>query len=311
MPVKITNNAVTTLASSVEAASTSIAISAGTGVRFPTLTAGDWFPMTLIKPTGEREIIKVTGRNNDLLTVKRAQEGTQALEFNAGDKAELRVTAAVFAEFSALVAQAQADAVAADKTDIAMIVMSGDNTPPTRGTWLKCNGQAVSRTTYASLFARIGTTWGAGNGSTTFNLPDFRGVFPRGLDEGRGLDVGRALNNTVQADQNKSHTHVASSNSTGAHTHPVSGTTGSAGAHTHDVRSYEYDETGNYIADSSGRGAVRTASGAALSAGAHTHSVTGTAASNGAHNHTITVNSEGGTEVRVKNIATLFWIRAL
>ena len=72
--------------------------------------------------------------------------------------------------------------------------------------WLKCNGQAVSRTTYAELFAILGTTYGAGNGSTTFNVPDYRGEFPRGLDEGRGVDVGRVLGST-QADMLEAHNH--------------------------------------------------------------------------------------------------------
>lgn len=59
--------------------------------------------------------------------------------------------------------------------------------------WLKANGAAVSRTTYAALFAAIGTTYGAGDGSTTFNLPDLRGEFMRGWDDGRGIDRGRAF----------------------------------------------------------------------------------------------------------------------
>ena len=59
--------------------------------------------------------------------------------------------------------------------------------------WLKCNGALLSRTTYAALFAVIGTTYGAGDGSTTFALPDLRGEFLRGLDDGRGVDGGRAL----------------------------------------------------------------------------------------------------------------------
>jgi microcystin-dependent protein len=50
--------------------------------------------------------------------------------------------------------------------------------------WLKCNGAAVSRSTYAVLFAAIGTLYGAGDGTTTFNLPDYRGEFLRGLDDG-------------------------------------------------------------------------------------------------------------------------------
>lgn len=48
------------------------------------------------------------------------------------------------------------------------------------GKWLFCNGRDVSRTTYATLFALIGTTYGAGDGSTTFTIPDFRGYSPRG-----------------------------------------------------------------------------------------------------------------------------------
>ena len=52
--------------------------------------------------------------------------------------------------------------------------------------WLECNGSAVSRTTYAALFAAIGTEYGVGDGTTTFNLPDLRGEFMRGWDNGRG-----------------------------------------------------------------------------------------------------------------------------
>jgi len=59
--------------------------------------------------------------------------------------------------------------------------------------WLKANGAAVSRTAYSELFAAIGTTFGIGDGATTFNLPDLRGRFPRGLDDGRGVDPGRSL----------------------------------------------------------------------------------------------------------------------
>lgn len=62
--------------------------------------------------------------------------------------------------------------------------------------FLKANGAAVSRTTYASLFAAIGTTFGAGDGSTTFNVPDLRGEFPRGWDDGRGVDSGRVFGST-------------------------------------------------------------------------------------------------------------------
>lgn len=64
--------------------------------------------------------------------------------------------------------------------------------------YLLCAGQEVSRTTYAALFAVIGTTFGAGNGSTTFNLPDLRGRFPLGKDNMGGTPANRVAN--AQAD---------------------------------------------------------------------------------------------------------------
>jgi microcystin-dependent protein len=72
--------------------------------------------------------------------------------------------------------------------------------------WLKANGAAISRTTYARLFEAIGTDFGFGDGSTTFNVPDFRGEFMRGWDDGRGVDAGRSWS-TAQADEFKSHVH--------------------------------------------------------------------------------------------------------
>lgn len=65
----------------------------------------------------------------------------------------------------------------------------GTDTPPSG--WLLCYGQAVSRTTYAYLFAIIGTTFGVGNGSTTFNLPDLRGRTPLGKDNMGGVSANR------------------------------------------------------------------------------------------------------------------------
>lgn len=81
--------------------------------------------------------------------------------------------------------------------------------------WLECDGSAVSRTDYADLFSAIGTVWGEGNGSTTFNLPDMRGEFRRGFDNGRGIDGGRAFG---------SHQDGAIE----AHTHTVNYSTGTA-----------------------------------------------------------------------------------
>jgi len=73
--------------------------------------------------------------------------------------------------------------------------------------YLACNGAAISRTTYSGLFSAIGTTFGAGDGSTTFNIPDLRAVFVRGWDNGRGLDPSRVFG-SYQADSFGSHTHT-------------------------------------------------------------------------------------------------------
>lgn len=101
-------------------------------------------------------------------------------------------------------------------------------TPPTG--FLKCNGAAVSRTTYADLFAAIGTLYGPGNGTTTFNLPDARGEFLRCWDDGRGVDAGRGfgtaqaqdwkgffMTNTVQNGTAYSHNNVDMGKSTTAY----------------------------------------------------------------------------------------------
>lgn len=74
--------------------------------------------------------------------------------------------------------------------------------------WLLCDGSAISRTTYGALFAQIGTVYGVGNGTTTFNLPDYRGYFLRGLNtSGSGVDPSRALGVT-QAYSTESHSHL-------------------------------------------------------------------------------------------------------
>ena len=72
--------------------------------------------------------------------------------------------------------------------------------------WLKANGVAVSRSTYSDLFGVIGTTYGVGDGSTTFGLPDLRAEFIRGWDDGRGVDSGRLVG-SWQGDLMRKHDH--------------------------------------------------------------------------------------------------------
>ena len=193
---------------------------------------------------------------------------------------------------------------------------------------LVCDGRLLSRTTYADLFARIGVFYGAGDGSTTFQLPDYRGEFLRGWDVGRGVDAGR-VRGSFQTDQNKTHTHSGTTSSdshththsgttsSNSHTHTFSGTTDNEGAHTHTIQIGSIESSGGHMAGgaTSNSGHITTPT-----SGAHTHTVSGTTGSSehthtwsgttssNSHSHTMTTSESGGTEVRVRNKAELICI---
>jgi hypothetical protein len=94
MSVLFTNNATTTLASSITNVATSLTVASGKGALFPTITGTDYTMCTLQNTAGKTtEIVKVTARSSDTFTIVRAQEGTTASAFSSGDKFELRVTA--------------------------------------------------------------------------------------------------------------------------------------------------------------------------------------------------------------------------
>lgn len=195
------------------------------------------------------------------------------------------------------------------------VVSFARSTAPTG--WLKANGAAVSRTTYADLFAAIGTTFGAGDGSTTFNLPDLRGEWIRGWDDARGVDASRAFG-SFQDGQVLSHSHTATS-STDAHTHTFSGTTGTANASRLSSARQAAGSASSITIPASGESSTgvmvdgNSVSGAygvyfTNTQEAHSHTFSGTTASD-SHTHTITVNANGGTEARVRNRALLYCIK--
>jgi len=163
--------------------------------------------------------------------------------------------------------------------------------------YLECNGAAVSRTTYSALFAIIGTAYGAGNGSSTFNLPDLRGEFVRGFDNGKGTDSGRSIA-TSQSATNASHNHSVS----------VSGTTSNKSL------------TGDVRRISEGYRAQGTASGVFTKELDGNNSITGSSSTSpvagfsmdASHDHTFsasgTSGSQGG-EARPRNIAMMYIIK--
>jgi microcystin-dependent protein len=92
-----------------------------------------------------------------------------------------------------------------------LLDFAGTSAPPG---WLMCDGSAVSRTTYANLFAAISTTWGIGDGVTTFNIPDFRRRVAVGSGGGGTADLGNAVGNVGGQEA-----HVLTTNEMPAHTH--------------------------------------------------------------------------------------------
>lgn len=99
MAIKFTNNASGTLATSINNSTTSISLSSGNGALFPSLSGSDFFYATLVDSSNNLEIIKVTARSTDSLTVVRGQGGTTARAYSAADKLELRPVAEAFNEF--------------------------------------------------------------------------------------------------------------------------------------------------------------------------------------------------------------------
>jgi microcystin-dependent protein len=121
---------------------------------------------------------------------------------------------------------------------------TGFDSEPIDG-WLDCNGAAISRTTFAKLFAVIGTSYGAGDGSTTFNIPNFISRFPR---QGTPGTTGGLSQVVLTASNLPSHSHSATFNSAGSHTHSV---TFDAEFHTHTTGSYAAD-TNSHASDTAG-----------------------------------------------------------
>ena len=159
--------------------------------------------------------------------------------------------------------------------------------------WIFCYGQEISRTTYAALFTAVGTVYGTGDGSTTFNVPDIRGRAVAGQDDMGGVSANRltGLGGGVDGDilggVGGEEAHVLTSGEHASHTHSGSGlTTTSDGAHTHTVTAVGSGSL--VVANTPGSSAAGSSSLTTSSTGAHTHSVSGTTGSSGsgtAHNN--------------------------
>ncbi|WP_454905884.1 phage tail protein [Variovorax gossypii] len=281
------------------------------------------------RPTGLFELGRATMADGALartLVIASSNDGAK-VDFPEGPK-QIGLTI-----LSASTEQLKADwqdALGLDQTG--MVCYFAQATPPAG--YLKRNGAAVSRTTYARLFAKIGTTYGAGDGSTTFNLPDGRGVFDRGLDDGRGFDPGRTLG-SYQDSANLSHAHGvvdpghAHAITDPAHAHGVADPghahgawTDAQGHHTHGLIAPQVSGVGSYGAGVIARLVDGDVNRETYGAGNHAHNVgvggsgtgigiygaaTGIVIKTGPTG--ISLNTSGDTEARPRNNAYLACIK--
>ena len=169
---------------------------------------------------------------------------------------------------------------------VGTILAHAANTPPSG--FLECNGSNISRSTYATLFSTIATTFGVGDGSSTFALPDLRGQFIRGWSNTGSTDASRVFGSS-QTDQNKNHTHTTDSHNL----------TGSVSVLSATLAQNPGTATGVFS-----KGTTQAAIGAP-SGGSGSASALGFS---GAHTHSVS-SSGGGTEVRPTNIALMYIIK--
>jgi len=218
-----------------------------------------------------------TFQNNEIVTPAKINSAATPVISNIGDS-DISPTAAIaFSKLAAVVQQALIPSGAVQA--FAM------NSAPSG--WLAANGSTVSRTTYSALFAAIGTTYGTGDGNTTFHLPDLRGYFVRGS----GTNTDGTASGTFgakQADGVISHTH--------------SGTTGNDSPdHTHAFSQYS-PNNGNFREAGGNGPGLNNSRYTDATGGASTR-----------HQHLFTTSSQspaGNTETRPRNIAMLYCIKA-
>lgn len=248
--------------------------------------------MTLPHPEDRRGLVWVLDQDSGVFTLENtaSDPDTEPLTTAVVQAAAAAASATAAAGSAATAtAQAQAASNSADRAEdaaaeagdltallnylvpVGAYIMFAGAAAPTN--YLACQGQAVSRTTYSALFAVIGTTYGAGNGSTTFNLPKF--------DDGRFMRPtggNAAALGSLQTEMIGPHTHTVTVDSGGAHTHQVQ-ISGSGSS------------SGQIQWGGSGNGGQKTTS------------------SNGEHTHTATAANNSGTENRPRNSSVLVCIK--
>lgn len=324
-----------------------VQLSAGINDTAQTLTVGSTtsfpsaFPFLLgiDRGTGDEEVVLCTAKTGTTFTVTRGYDNTTGVAHDIGALVEHVSTAITHRRAGiAIVTTAERDALSGEdvwvgrtlynSTSAKLQMWSGSawvNVGPRAGSiemfggaaapmgTLLCTGQAVSRTTYVDLFAVVGTAFGAGDGSTSFNLPDLQQRFPVGAEAGGDYDLadtGGAASVTLTEAQIPSHLH-----SIGSHTHgkgtlsvPSGGshlhssgtlTVPSGGAHHHVSRAKigieddTHTDVTRYTAGHTSAGANTSNQMVTSEESAHTHTISGSTGST-AHSHSISGSTASG-----------------
>ena len=287
--VLFSNNASAALASSITSASTVITVTTGAGAQFPAITGGNYFYATLTDSSNNLEIVKVTARSSDVLTVVRGQEGTTARAYAAADKIELRVTTAALTEYVTL---AIADAFAAAKQALYPVGSIYSN--------------ATSNTNPSALLG-FGTWVSFGSGKVPVGYDATNALFDAGEKTGGSADAVVV-----------SHSHTASSGTESVgHTHSVSGTTNNTtltgtfptSANTGSFYSGSFTRGTQY----GGNGGEPQTNSEVVFNAPHTHTFSATTGGvSASHTHAITVNAAGSsaTNANLQPYITVFmWKR--
>jgi hypothetical protein len=235
---KFTNNAVATLSASINSTATTVTVASGQGALFPTLSSGDYFYATIIDSSNNIEIIKVTARSTDSLTVVRAQEGTTGRSFTGGDNISLRVTAAGLNNFAGQDKDntfSGTNTFSGANTFSSTVTISGTLAVPTQTFGDSDTSAASTAFVQAALAALypVGSIYT--NASVSTNPATLLGFGTwTAFGAGRvmvGFDSGNALFDTVEETGGSadaitvSHTHTATSTDSG-HTHEQDGNIG-------------------------------------------------------------------------------------
>lgn len=296
-------------------AGTSLQVAPGDGTKFPAAPFNAVIWPTAVQPTtANAEVVRVTAKAVDTFTITRTQESSNSRSVILNDQIMVGPTAKTLTDIEGSFTTASVLTL-----PIGTLAMWLTGSIPTG--WLLLNGQTVSRATYATLFALWSTTFGAGDGISTFTLPDFRQRIPIGLTSSAPLNVLGATSGSWDHThgpgtltvanhghgpgtlQVTSHDHTSGTLTVASHTHGA-GTLTVAG-HTHDGGTLSTSNDGSHShtgTTDSGGDHTHTIGGVATdsadqnfdgSTGSFVDNINGSTDSGGSHTHTFTTSSDG------------------